>query len=210
MRILPSVFPEAGAVAAQISGVGSLRAIRRREQPHGRADPVGERLHGAVQRQTHMLRIRLRRQRSKALGDRVDPAGFAFRRADGRAVVVIATAVPAPVPGILRRAPDPLCRLMERIAFAALQLREQVGKAMHRVREEPREPYALALPAAPGAIHPVVPVAVEQKQQTVRACAAPQYPLCRAKTVLQHGAGAPAGTQDVIARPLVLRQRLSG
>ena len=147
MRILSAVFPETGTVAAQISGVRPLRAKRRCKQTHRRADAVIKRADGAFQRSQNMRAVRLRGERGKALRDRVDPAGLAFGRADGRAVVEVAAPVPAAVPCGLGGAADAFRRLMELCAVPAFQPCQKCGEAVDSVGEKPRQPHALALSA---------------------------------------------------------------
>ena len=99
VRVLAAVLPDARGVAPDVAGIlrGAVEG-RREEQddPGPAADEVGaDRVHGPVGEP----RRRGPGEHRPRLGDRVDPALLVLRRAERRAVVVVASQVPLPVPG---------------------------------------------------------------------------------------------------------------
>ena len=147
VRVLAAVLAHAGRVALDVPGV--LRgAIERRREQHDHLRPAphevgADRVHRAV-REARRRRAGEHRPR---LGDRVDLALVALRRAERRAVVVVAAPVPLAVPGFARARTrgGPPRRGSDRPGrrLRARAQRREVGE--DRVEEE-AEPGALAAP----------------------------------------------------------------
>src|SRR5581483_8395262 len=94
------------------------------------------------------------------LRNRIDLAFVLLGRAQRRAVVVVSPAVPFAIPCELElcRQPSRLVRIARR-ASAVLPRVAQAGEGTEHAVQEEAQPGALAVPPAPDAVHPIVPVA---------------------------------------------------
>ena len=104
MRVLPAVLAHAGRVALDVPGLLRRAIERRREQQHDLRPSPDEVRADRVHRAVREPRRGRAGEHRPGLGDRVDRALVALRRAERRAVVVVPAPVPLAVPGPLQRA----------------------------------------------------------------------------------------------------------
>src|SRR5690606_24741087 len=105
--------------------------------------------------------------------DRVDLAFGGVMRAERRAVVETAPAIPFAVPGgVLQGTLQHVRMLFPGLGVLVVALRlGDGGEVAQRTEQEPAEPHALTLALFADAVHAVVPVAAEDQRQAGRAAA---------------------------------------
>src|SRR5439155_11092819 len=189
MGVLAAVFPDAGRIALDVSGIERRAIKRRREEQRQTVVRVNELLvHGGHGTQG-ASRIRRPGEYAPRLRDRVDPAFVARVRAERRSIVVIAAPVPFAVPTVsLKRSLQP-SRVRAPLRGARLfttSARQRRERAKRRV-QEPAEPDALAFALLADPVHTVVPVARADQRQAVFADA--EAPIEPAPAVLEEGRG---------------------
>ena len=167
MGVLSAVLPHAGGVALDITGVLVPLAVKGRvkEADHPGL-PVKEPVQCGGDGLIPPFPVRSAGEQGEGLGDGVDLALAALRRAQGGTVLVVAPAVPAAIPGALGRL-DQGVGLAQQVIGPGLLVHPaaQDGEILQHRRQKPGEPLRLTLHL----VHAVVPVAAPHSGQTAGA-----------------------------------------
>ena len=195
VAVLTAVFPQAGAVGADIAG----GALGLREGRHKEPDEPVFLIHQQPQRRVQRLvRVRRSAEGRPSLRQQVD----ALLSAERAAVRPVAAAVPSPVPGALRRREHPRREAAESLRPRLAEALEQRCEAPGRMAEEEAQPDALAVHG----VEAVVPVSAAEQRQALRAEAPADAAIERGAGVGEQRSRLP-GARRLIALALVRFQR---
>ena len=171
MGVLAAILANARRIALDVTGIERRLVERRREQQHETIAAMHELAVERCHRLDRARRIAGPRQCRPGLRDGIDPALLARRRAERRAVIVVAAPIPLAIPGrgIERDAQGVGMGLPGPHPGRLLARRGDRDEGGERCVQEPAQPDALALARLADAIHAVVPVAGAHQRQAVRA-----------------------------------------
>jgi hypothetical protein len=140
------------------------------------------------------------------LRDRIDLAFFVLGRAQRRAVVEVRPAIPLAVPAVLLDVPRsrPASTVYRSASAPRRRAAAPGGELREHVKQEERQPHALASALLADEVHAVVPVAAAHQRQAV--LAKPQSAIDRADAMLVERADVVRNLRQVVVGFLVVAQ----